>query len=138
LMGLGFSLMFGVVLGGASRILPILGNIIFPVIVLYLLYLVGAVGAGDIKLFSVIGAFTNFRTLTGCMLSAFVIGGVLAALRMILNRNFISSMKGALYYIGDLLRGQRVSYKGRRRQENLMHFSVAILGGLLAVRLGVV
>ena len=55
LAGLVLSLVFGIILGRAPQILYILGNIFFPVIVLYLLYLLGVLGAGDIKLFSVIG-----------------------------------------------------------------------------------
>ena len=49
------SLAFGIILGGMPRVVQILLNISFPVIMLYLLYLLGVLGAGDIKLFSVIG-----------------------------------------------------------------------------------
>lgn len=51
LTGLVLSLVFGILLGRTSQILYILWNIFFPVIVLYFLYLLGVLGAGDIKLF---------------------------------------------------------------------------------------
>ena len=68
LMGVLFSLAFGFMTGGLKQIIFVLANVSFPVIVLYLLYLLGVLGAGDIKLFSIIGGFTNFRLLISCML----------------------------------------------------------------------
>ena len=70
LMGLFCSIAFGISIGGVPQIIYILWNISFPVIILYLLYVLGILGAGDIKLFSVIGGFTNFKTLTDCILAA--------------------------------------------------------------------
>ena len=66
LMGILFSLAFGFMTGGLRQVLYVLVNISFPVFVLYLFYLLGVLGAGDIKLFSIIGGFTNFKLLTGC------------------------------------------------------------------------
>ena len=74
LMGLFCSIAFGISIGGVPQIIYILWNISFPVIILYLLYVLGILGAGDIKLFSVIGGFTNFKTLTDCILAALLVG----------------------------------------------------------------
>ena len=63
IMGLFLSMAFGIVLGGMPRIIQVLLNISIPVIMLYLFYLIGVLGAGDIKLFSVIGGFTNFKNI---------------------------------------------------------------------------
>lgn len=51
IMGLFLSMAFGIVLGGMPRIIQVLLNISIPVIMLYLFYLIGVLGAGDIKLF---------------------------------------------------------------------------------------
>ena len=80
IMGLFLSMAFGIVLGGMPRIIQVLLNISIPVIMLYLFYLIGVLGAGDIKLFSVIGGFTNLKTLTDCVLAAFVAGAVICAI----------------------------------------------------------
>lgn len=63
IMGLFLSMAFGIVLGGMPRIIQVLLNISIPVIMLYLFYLIGVLGAGDIKLFSVIGGFTNLKNI---------------------------------------------------------------------------
>jgi prepilin peptidase CpaA len=134
-MGLFLSVAFGIFLGGMPRIIDILLNISFPVIVLYLLYLLGVLGAGDIKLFSVVGGFTNFKTLTGCMLAAFAVAAVLSVGKMLYNRNLgFSLFKGQLF-VKEVLQGNISSYRKTRAEErNLLHFSVTILIGLLLVR----
>jgi prepilin peptidase CpaA len=126
---------FGIFLGGMSRLTDILLNISFPVVVLYLLYLLGVLGAGDIKLFSVVGGFTNFKTLTSCMLTAFVVAAALSVGKMLYNRNLgVSLFKGQLF-VKEVLQGNISSYRKTRAEErNLIHFSVAILVGLVLVR----
>ena len=52
LTGLGGSLSFRLLGGESEQIIWFLPDIIIPVIVLYLLYLAGILGAADIKLFS--------------------------------------------------------------------------------------
>jgi prepilin peptidase CpaA len=134
-VGLVLAVAFGIFLGGMPRVIHILWNISFPVIVLYLLYLLGVIGAGDIKLFSVVGGFTDFKTLTGCMLAAFVVAAVFSVGKMLCNRNLgFSLFKGQLF-VKEVLQGNISSYRRTRAEErNLMHFSAAILMGLLLVR----
>jgi prepilin peptidase CpaA len=133
-VGIVLSVAFGIFLGGMPRIICILLNISFPVIVLYLLYLLGVLGAGDIKLFSVVGGFTNFKTLTGCMFAAFVVAAVFSFLKMLYNKNLgFSLFKGQLF-VKEVLQGNISSYRKTRAEEcNLIHFSAAVFIGLLVV-----
>ena len=62
-------------------------QISFPIIVLYLLFLVGALGAGDIKLFSLIGGFVNLRELATCVIAAFVIGAIWSIVWLLLKKD---------------------------------------------------
>ena len=132
------SLAFGIILGGMPRVVQILLNISFPVIRLYLLYLLGVLGAGDIKLFSVIGGFTNFKTLTDCMLFSFAVGAVIAVARLLCNHNLQLSLLKARMYLQDVLGGRITSYRREWAEEkNLMHFSIAILFGFVIARVRV-
>lgn len=135
LVGIVLSLVFGIILGRTSELLYILWNIFFPVILLYLLYLIGVLGAGDIKLFSVIGAFTDFKTLTQCILASFLAGAGIAVVKLTVNRSARDSLWRGFLYLQALARGERYSYREVCPKENLMHFSAAILVGLLAVRM---
>lgn len=137
LAGLVLSVVFGILLGRTSEILCILGNIFFPVIVLYLLYLLGVLGAGDIKLFSVIGGFTDFETLIRCIIASFVAGAGIALVRLIARRSVRESLWRAFGYLQTLARGECYSYREVCPRENLMHFSAAVLLGLIAAKVGV-
>lgn len=133
LMGILFSLAFGLTTGGTKQVIYVLANLSFPVIVLYLLYLLGVLGAGDIKLFSIIGGFTNFRLLISCMFFSFVAAAVIAVCKMLYNRNFCGSLLRAGTYFRCLRQEGIVSYhKEWAEHRNLMHFSVAILIGYIA------
>ena len=138
LMGLFCSIAFGISIGGVPQIIYILWNISFPVIILYLLYVLGILGAGDIKLFSVIGGFTNFKTLTDCMLFSFAVGAVIAVARLLCNHNLQLSLLKARMYLQDVLGGRITSYRREWAEEkNLMHFSIAILFGFVIARVRV-
>ena len=126
IMGLFLSMAFGIVLGGMPRIIQVLLNISIPV------YLIGVLGAGDIKLFSVIGGFTNLKILTDCVLAAFVAGAVIAVLKMLYMRNLRISLFKAQVFLRELFSGKFSSYRnGWVQEQNLMHFSVAVLLGML-------
>lgn len=134
LMGLFCSIAFGISIGGVPQIIYILWNISFPVIILYLLYVLGILGAGDIKLFSVIGGFTNFKTLTDCILAALLVGAIISVGKMLHNRNLQFSLFKGSVFIRELLHGNFMSYrKSMVQKENLMHFfggnSFGVYGG---------
>lgn len=136
LTGLALALMFGFLSGRTSQILYILWNIFFPVITLYLLYLAGVLGAGDIKLFSVIGGFTDFHMLKRCMLAAFAAAAVISVGKLARDKSLKRSLMRAFLYVRQLAEGDLYSYRRVRETDHLMHFSVAILIGLLIARAG--
>ncbi len=132
LAGLVIALICRIVQGGIRVVFPCLGNIIFPVVTLYLLYLAGILGAGDIKLFSVIGCFLKLKQLVCCIVMSFAVGALLALLWMVRYRTLFSGLQDGIRYIADLLQGNWHAYEGTEGgKENRMHFSVAILIGLV-------
>ena len=133
LTGLGLSLIFRFMTGGLQNLVWALPNIAFPVIVLYLFYLVHAIGAGDIKLFSVIGGFISFKELTGCIVWAFFIGAVLSLVKMLFDKNLKERLILGKSYVVSLLSGQIMAYPYKTKT-SLIHFSLPILLGLIAVQ----
>ncbi len=107
LVGLGIAFVQRLLGEGVSGVLTWAFQISIPVIVLYLLFLVGILGAGDIKLFSIIGGFVDFKILFWCVIYSFLFAAIL-------------SLGLFLYY----------AIKERRIGLHKMHFSVAILFGL--------
>lgn len=123
---------------GPVGIFIFLIHVTIPVIFLFLLFLMRVLGAGDIKLFSIISGICSFGEWTGCLAAAFVIGAILAVMKMIYFRNFGFRIMCFGIYIRTILM-ERSFYPypfGAKERENTIHFSIAILMGYL-VSLGV-
>ena len=105
LIGLGIALLQRFLSGGMIEVLNGIILAVFPIILLYLLFLVGALGAGDIKLFSLIGGFVNFKELLWCIIFAFLFAAAFSLLKMLYYGTFLSSMKNAWNYLMRLYMG---------------------------------
>ena len=81
--GIGLGLMFQITTYGVYGVFFFLRNISFPVIFFHLLFLMHALGAGDIKLFSMIGAFISTQELVWVVAASFIIGAVLGLLKLL-------------------------------------------------------
>lgn len=134
LVGLALGSVFQVIQNGPIAIVRILPNIIFPVIVLYLLFLMRCLGAGDIKLFSVIGVFINFKELVACIEAAFVIGAAFALVKMLCRKNLRYRLFLLKCYAREMTQGIIAPYY-YKSEEDLLHFSLEILLGLVFVQL---
>ena len=104
--GLFLGLALRILVEGSAGVVHFLGNISIPVIMLFLLFQMRALGAGDIKLFSVIGGFLTTRQLLCTMAASFVIGAAVGA--------------GKIVYLICT-----AGYSEKKR--TLIHFSFAIL-----------
>lgn len=79
---------------GGTGILIFLINISIPVILLYLLFQLRALGAGDIKLFSVVGAYVMTKDLFTVMLLSFFVGAFLGICKIIYTRFILGEAGG--------------------------------------------
>ena len=107
-LGLFIGLIFRILGEGSIGIVHFLVNISIPVILLFLLFQLRALGAGDIKLFSVVGGFLELRQLLVVMIVAFIAASVLGL--------------GKLLY-------HKISAGKTDGNRTLIHFSFAILIG---------
>ncbi len=138
LAGLGMGILFRLWEEGPIGVFTFFIHVTVPIIVLFILFLMRVLGAGDIKLFSVISGICGFREWIGCVAAAFIIGAILAVVRMIYQRNFSMRILCLGIYIRTILT-ERSFFPypfGAKEQENTIHFSIAILIGYL-VNLGV-
>ena len=68
--------------------------------VFYPFYLLGGLGAGDIKLFMALGCFLQRERLIGCLLTALIIAGAASAVKMLI----FEESRQRLYYLGRYIR----------------------------------
>lgn len=110
-----------------------LRNVSIPVILCYLLFLMHALGAGDIKLFSVIGGIWDLHILKLTIIISFLVAAGMSLWKMLYHRNLISR----LCILGKYLYQVIVTFqlpeypKGDQGKQHIIHFSIAIFIGFL-------
>ena len=91
-------------------ILRALPGIIFPVMVLFPLYKIGTIGAGDIKLLSMLGFYFSFMETLFCIFLAFVLGAVISMISFIRYENFFERMTYLFSYLKECFDIGRLRY----------------------------
>lgn len=110
--GLFWGLAFRLLGEGSAGVVHFLVNISIPVILLFLLFQMRAIGAGDIKLFSVAGGFLTTKQLLYVMLAAFAAGAAIGLIKLVYR------VKTTGYQFGTI---------------TVIHFSTAILIGYFVI-----
>lgn len=81
-----------------------LRNVSVPIILFYLLFQMRVLGAGDIKLFSMIGSILTIGELYQCMACSFLVAGAGAAALLATDRNRWIRLRYAIQYLFEALR----------------------------------
>ncbi|MEG1291316.1 MAG: A24 family peptidase [Lachnospiraceae bacterium] len=139
LCGMAAGLWFQSTALGVEGVLSFIRNISIPVILLYLLFLMRALGAGDIKLFSVVGGIWNLEILKITLVAAFFTGAVMSLCVLIYHQNLNTRLRIFGIYLRQVMCTGRITRYPKESKEtrNFIHFSIAILIGFI-VALGVV
>lgn len=74
-------------------------GIVIPILILFIFYALRMLGAGDIKLFSAIGAITGIKFVLYSMAYSFLAGGVIALFILAANRNWKQRLLYLLNYL---------------------------------------
>lgn len=116
---------------GVKGIGVFLLNVSIPVILLYLLFLIRALGAGDIKLFSMIGGIWGLQVLCVTIAVSFLVAAIMSLCKILFHRNLISRLWVFREYISRVLvSGRLLTYpQESQEKQHVIHFSVAILIG---------
>lgn len=105
-------------------------GLLLPILLLYPLFYIHALGAGDIKLFAVIGMFLGYPDIFYFIISAFFFGAGLSVIQIVRYGNLKSRMYYFICYISNYLRTKKVEayyMEDRDGRQPVIHFSLAIL-----------
>lgn len=148
LSGVVTGILFNVMETGLKNLYIFLIALILPILILFPLFLFKVLGAGDIKLFSVVGCYLGISTLIQVMILSFFIGGILSVLYIIRTKSLYKSILRLKSYISKTLKEYRESMvadkistkklkiipyyqKEEDGIEGVIHFSVAIFLALI-------
>lgn len=84
---------------GSKGIISGLFGSILPILLLFLLFLFKVLGAGDVKLFSVIGSFYGASFVFQTIIIAFLFGGLLSIVHLIKSKQVIYRLQFLAEYI---------------------------------------
>jgi prepilin peptidase CpaA len=93
------------ILGGFPGIVTSLAGCLLGFVLMFMLHIFGAMGAGDVKLFAAIGAVTGAHLILPTFLIVILIGGLLAVISTIRTGALISTMHRVLQIFAGFLPG---------------------------------
>lgn len=103
---------------------------ILPILLLGILFLFRVLGAGDIKLFSVIGGFFGPQFVLRTIVTAFFIGAVLSVIQLIRYQNLMYRLQYLAKFISEFLKDKKLKpyyIPERDGRQCVIHFTVAIV-----------
>lgn len=107
---------------------------LIPVLLLWLLFRFRMLGAGDIKLFSVIGGLYGASFVLKVIAAALFVGAGMSVFQLLRYKNLKFRLQYLAEYVSRYLKtGERVPYYQKERDGTtpVVHFAVAVLGGFI-------
>lgn len=131
-LGWGTGILYQVLLYGYRGILTFLSGGLLPILLLYPLFYFRMLGAGDVKLLSVLGGLLGVRGILPGLAWSFLWGGILSGAFLISCGNARERMAYLGQYLRDYLKtGEKKPYCRRGSRPENIHFTVPILLGML-------
>ena len=117
-------------------------SMLLAFLLLYPLFKVGALGAGDVKVFMMIGSFLEVRELVTVLVLSFVIGALCSLVKLLAEHNGRERVHYFMAYISDVVRtrqwkiyGEHMIQDYEQYRRNKIHFTIPVLFSV-ALRIG--
>ncbi|OGX68609.1 MAG: hypothetical protein A2189_01070 [Paenibacillus sp. RIFOXYA1_FULL_44_5] len=103
-------------------------------ILVFILYVVRAVGAGDVKLFAAIGAISGFQLVLSSLMYSILYAGMIGLWVVVFRRGWLNRLKRVVYYIAGMLIQrdfQSMKEQAASAQLHKFPFMYAVLPGVV-------
>ncbi len=136
LIGYGIGMIAAILSGGLYGLLQTFLRATIPIFILYILFFIRAMGAGDVKLMSCIAMMCSTQKAVQLIIYSFCIGAVLSVIRLCINGQGVARVFQFFTYIRHCVQaGQIEEYHTIENQQSYLHFSVCILLAYCAITL---
>ena len=109
-------------------------GLLLPVCICWIPFRMHGLGAGDVKLFSVIGCLNGGQVAIYCICISFLLAAGFSFGRLLNQRQFYASMRNCIQYFQMIVRNREIMpYPERYCPGHRFHFSIAILLGYIVV-----
>lgn len=120
-------------------------SMLLAFLLMYPLFMIGALGAGDVKVLMMIGSFMGTGELLTIVVSTFVIGAVFSLIKLLMEHNGRERIGYFLSYVSEVARtghwkiyGEHMIQDYESYRRNKIHFTVPILFGVVLKLGGVI
>lgn len=107
------------------------------ILLLIIPFIVGGLGAGDVKMLGMIGAFTGYGIVVQIMLASAVVGGIYALIVMLAGRKLMSRMWKIIQGFYLFAVTKKVVYcsniKDKDAEKNAIPYGVALSAGVIII-----
>ncbi len=103
------------------------GRALLPIALFYILFVIGVLGAGDIKLFSVLSTFLTLKETGILIIFSFVLGAIAALCKMLFTHEFTARIAYLSGYTSLCLGEKKLLPYQRIGKNSVIHFSLPIL-----------
>ena len=101
-----------------------------PIFVLLVIFVIGGIGAGDVKLFAVIGGFIGYQGVFKCIIASFIFGAIIAVFKILIQRNLFQIFHNIGLFLFRIFQFKQIQTI-ERDKSNTIHFTLPILLGVL-------
>ncbi len=108
--------------------LVLLEDIFIPFLLMYVIYRVGGIGAGDVKLMMALSAIIGFRAILSIMIYSTIVAGLYALIDLIRSKQLIYRVGLFARHLGRCVTGRRIYlYNPIDKEVTEIHFTVCML-----------
>lgn len=130
------ALLLNTIYGGRLGLTNSLLGAVIGFLLLLLPYLMGGMGAGDVKLLTVIGAFGGSQFVITSFLCGAIIGGIISGILLARRKAFIATLKHFLLFLPLLKKPHNFSESMNNACQEKFPYGIAIvLGALITLAL---
>ena len=133
MMGYATGFMYVIFEKGPPGIPEAVISLAWPILLLYVLFRMQALGAGDIKLLSVISVFLGFHQMLFIIYMSFVVGALAGLIRMIKNKEADAFLKNISFYMQSAVAEKRIVAYQREYSIGVLHFAGCIFAAVAMV-----
>ena len=109
-------------------------SMLLAFLLLYPLFKIGALGAGDVKIFMMIGSFVEVKELLMVLTLSFIIGAMCSLIKLLSEHNGRERLYYFLSYISEVVKtrqwkiyGEHMTQDYEQYRRNKIHFTIPVL-----------
>lgn len=136
MMGYAAGFIYAICEKGPPGIIGAIISAVWPILLLFVLFRIRALGAGDIKLFSVISIFLNYKEMLAVIYLSFVAGAIVGIIRLMRTGQTLAHLKNFQSYLIRVAYEKKLySYETVNTKIGILHFAGCIFASVLMLYL---